>query len=359
MGIKYRIKKILGKETFKYIDTSYLIEFIKIVASNDHKVIAICLENTESSFLGVKNATLNLFPTNTLILPAYYSNISLTYKQIVELSEAIVNNGFNQVIISSLPISMNKLLDLLADKVCVKVIFHGALSELSNEINENQFFNMIELAQKGRIKKIGFVKSGLDSWCSELFNIPTSHLQLKPMNYVHHNKEKMLSANKKIKIGIFGNKSFNKNNYNQIAAALLIDNVEIHTFIDTKFPEFGFQDKIFIHPLMDHDEFVKLLSLMDVNLHLSFSEGMGGQVFTESLSQGIPCLTSYNNEYLKHDPELQKLLTVDQYENPCEIKNAIEKLLNFKTDNLKNKLIDYTSVINNESEILLNSFLEN
>ena len=357
MGIKYRIKKILGKETFKYIDASYLIESIKLVASNNHKVLAICLENTESSFLGVKNATLNLFPNNTLVLPAYYSEISLTNKQFIELSEAIVHHGFNQVIISSLPISMNKLLNLLADKICVKVIFHGALSELSNEINENQFFNMIELAQKGRIKKIGFVKSGLDSWCSELFNIPTSHLQLKPMNFVHHNKEKILSANKKIKIGIFGNKSFNKNNYNQIAAALLIDNVEIHTSIDTKFSEFGFQANIFIHPLLDHDEFVKLLSQMDVNLHLSFSEGMGGQVFTESLSQGIPCLTSYNNEYLKHDPELQKLLTVDQYENPCEIKNAIEKVLKSEINKLKMKLIHYSQLISIESENQLNEFL--
>ena len=97
MGIKYRIKKILGKETFKYIDITYLIESIKLIASNDQKVLAICLENTESSFLGVKNATLNLFPTNTVVLPAYYSNISLTNKQFIELSEAIVNNGFNQV----------------------------------------------------------------------------------------------------------------------------------------------------------------------------------------------------------------------------------------------------------------------
>ena len=89
MGIKYRIKKILGKETFKYIDITYLIESIKLIASNDQKVLAICLENTESSFLGVKNATLNLFPTNTVVLPAYYSNISLTNKQFIELGKSI------------------------------------------------------------------------------------------------------------------------------------------------------------------------------------------------------------------------------------------------------------------------------
>lgn len=359
MRIKYRIKKILGKETFKFVDISYLIESIKLIASSENRVLAICLENTGSSFLGVKNATLNLFPNNTIVLPAYYSNISLNNRQYRELAEAIINNKFEQIIISSLPISMNKLLYLLADKICVKVIFHGALSELSNEINENQFFNMIQLAKEGKIKKIGFVKSGLEFWGAELFNIPTSRLQLKPMKYIDYNQQQSHSAKKKIKIGIFGNCSFNKNNYNQIAGALLIENVEIHTSIKTKFSEFGFQDRIYIHPLMSHNEFIQLLSQMDVNLHISFSEGMGGQVFTESLALGVPCLTSYNNEYLKHDLELQKLLTVNQYENPWQIKKAIEKVLIYETDDLKNKLINYYSIIDKESEILLNSFLEN
>ena len=359
MGIAYRIKKILGKETFKYIDASYLIESIKLIASNDHKILAICLENTGSSFLGVKNATLNLFPQNTIVLPAYYSNISLTNRQLIELSEVILNNGFNQVIISTLPDSMNKLLDLIADKIIVKVIFHGALSELSNEINENQFFNMIELVQKGKIKKIGFVKSGLEFWCSELFNIPTSRLQLKPKNFNRYGKQQIHSANKKIKIGIFGNKTFNKNIYNQIAGALLIDNVEIHTSLNTKFSEFGFHNNIYLHPLMNHDEFIKLLSQMDINLHLSFSEGMGGQVFTESLALGVPCLTSYNNEYLKYDQDLLKELTIEQYENPWEIKKAIEKVLMHDIGVLRNKLINYSLIIEKESEMLLSSFLKN
>jgi glycosyltransferase involved in cell wall biosynthesis len=357
MGIIYRIKKILGKETFKYIDASYLFASIKLIASKDNKVLAICLENTESSFLGVKNATFNLFPNNTLVLPAYYSEISLTNKQVIKLSEAIVDSGFNQVIISAIPISMNKLLNLLAEKICVKVIFHGALSELSIQKNENQFFNMIELAQKGKIKKIGFVKSGLESWCSELFNIPTSLLQLKPISPVLQTMN--FKKTNKINIGIFGNTSFNKNLYNQISAALTIENVIIHTSLETKFPAFGFDDRIIIHPFMDHLTFVQLISQMDINLHLSFSEGMGGQVYTESLSQGVPCLTSYNNEYLKHDPELQKLLTVDQYENPWQISKAIEHIISLDMSLLVKRLKDYSLIIEKEHENLLESFLSN
>ena len=357
MGIAYRFKKMFGKETFNHIDITYLIESIKLIASNDHKVLAICLENTGSSFLGVKNATLNLFPNNTIFLPAYYGNITLTAKQFIELSDAIVNNGFKQVIISSLPISMNKLLDLLADRICVKVIFHGALSELANEKNETQFFNMIDLAQKGKIKKIGFVKSGLENWANSIFSISTCQLQLKPIATT--SESPYVKTSEKINVGIFGNTSFNKNLYNQIAGALAIENVIIHTSLTTKFSEFGFDDRIIEYPFMDHLTFIQLISEMDINLHLSFSEGMGGQVFTESLAAGVPCLTSYNNEYLKHDNELLKLLTVEQYENPWQISKAIEQIISLDLSFLGRRLKDYSLIIEKEHEKLLESFLSN
>jgi glycosyltransferase involved in cell wall biosynthesis len=356
MGVAYRLKKILGKETFKKINITYLLDSIKRI-SKDSKVLAICLENTGSSFLGVKNATLNLFPHNTLVLPAYYSNINLTDRQWIELSEVILKSGFNQVIISTLPISMNKLLDLIAEKIIVKVIFHGALSELSNEKNETQFFNMIDLAQKGKIKKIGFVKSGLEKWANAIFSIPTCQLQLKPI--APTSEIPIVKTPEKINIGIFGNTSFNKNLYNQIAAALAVENVVIHTSLKTKFSEFGFDDRIIIHPFMDHLTFIQLISQMDINLHLSFSEGMGGQVFTESLAAGVPCLTSYNNEYLKHDSELLKLLTVEQYENPWQISKAIKQIINLDLPLLGRRLKEYSLIIEKEHENLLDSFLSN
>ena len=109
---------------------------------------------------------------------------------------------------------------------------------------------------------------------------------------------------------------------------------------------------------MDHLTFIRLISQMDINLHLSFSEGMGGQVFTESLALGVPCLTSYNNEYLRHDEELLNLLTVEQYENPWQISQAIEKVISFDLSLLKNKLINYSSVVEKEHEYLLDLFLK-
>jgi glycosyltransferase involved in cell wall biosynthesis len=357
MGIKYRIKKLLGKSTIDFVDISDLIMQIKAIEASGNKVLAICLENTESSFLGVKNATLNLFPNNTLILPSYYSNIKLNDKQFIELAEVIFDSGFEQVVLSVVPVSMNYFLNILANKICVKVIFHGALSELSKEASEKQFFNLISLAKEGKIKKIGFVKSGLEKWSNLLFSISTSQLQLRPISPIYRKED--FKETDKINIGIFGNTTFNKNIYNQIAGALAVENTVIHTSLNTKFSDIGFKDRIIVHPFMDHLTFIELISKMDINLHLSFSEGMGGQVFTESLALGVPCLTSYNNEYLRHDTMLLDLLTVKQYENPWEISKAIEKVISSDLSQLKTKLIDYSSIIEKEHEALLNAFLSN
>jgi hypothetical protein len=355
------INKILKKYFFKdkiiKSDVSILIANIRKIALTKEKNIAICIENTGTSFLGIKNATFNLFPKNTIVLPAYYSEIKLTDEQLTEIVNEIKKHQFNYVVISTLPISLNNFLDQLCDSENVNVIFHGALSELSNKKIESQLIKMITYTKAGKIKRLGFVKSGLDKWAKKMFDIDCIQLQLKPVEKIKFSKTET-SNSPKIKIGVFGNTSFNKNLYNQIAGALAVDGAEIHTTIQTGFDNLGYDDRIVIHPFLDHLSFIKLMSEMTLNLHLSFSEGMGGQIFTESLSQGVPCLTSYNNEYLKFDKYLQDLLTVEQYDNPWEIKIAIEKVLNEKLETVSLRLIQYSYHIQKEHEELLETFLK-
>ena len=274
-----------------------------------------------------------------------------------EVVNEIKKHKFNYVVISTLPISLNNFLDQLCDSENVNVIFHGALSELSNKKIESQLIKMITYTKAGKIKRLGFVKSGLDKWAKKMFDIDCIQLQLKPVEKIKFRKSDT-SNSPKIKIGVFGNTSFNKNLYNQIAGALAVDGAEIHTTIQTGFDDLGYDDRIVIHPFLDHLSFIKLMSEMTLNSHLSFSEGMGGQIFTESLSQGVPCLTSYNNEYLKFDKYLQDLLTLDQYDNPWEIKKAIEKVLNENLETVSLRLIQYSSHIKKEHEELLETFLK-
>jgi glycosyltransferase involved in cell wall biosynthesis len=350
------IKKI--KKRPNQYDVGVLLEQIATISKSKEPNLAICIENTGSSYLGVKNATFNLFPHCTIVLPSYYSEIQLSEKDFFAIATEIEKHNFENIIISTLPPSMNKLLDILCEKQTLKVIFHGALSELTDENIEKQLFKMILDTKNGKIKRLGFVKSGLDSWAKKTFNIDCVQLQLKPL-VIDKNIILTQKNSAQINIGIFGNKSFNKNVYNQIAGALAIEGAKIHTTIHTRFENCGFGDRIEVHSFLEHQEFIKLLSQMTINLHLSFSEGMGGQIFSESLALGVPCLTSYNNEYLKFDDYLQELLTEDQYDNPWEIKKAIEKVLKVNNQELRTRITDYNTHIEKQYKDLLTAFLKN
>lgn len=352
------LNKIYRRDSGDKLLLDQLIFDIQLISKSGYKQLAICLENTNSSFLGIKNATLNLFPKNTIVFPAYYSEIKFNQSQLITIIDEIKRNHFETIIVSTLPISMNFFVDKLAESERVNLIFHGALSELSNPKIEKQLFKMIQDVQSGKINRIGFVKSGLDKWAKSVFNIDCTQLQLRPLGKIDFGFDSNKSASK-IKIGVFGNTSFNKNLFNQIAGALAVENTEIHTTINTGFEELGFKDRLVIHPFLSHFDFLKLMAQMDINLHLSFSEGMGGQIFTESLSQGVPCLTSYNNEYLKYDQFLLDLLTVKQYENPWEIKRSIENILLVEKGDLEKRLIEYSMYIEEEHTRLLTEFLKN
>lgn len=317
---------------------------------NNHSLV-LCLDNTGSSYLGVKNAVFNLFPTNTVIIPAYYSNALISDKQILDLANHIVSLGFKQLILGSFPNCFEKLALEINKRIVVKTIFHGALSELYEDDKMIKFMDMIKLCQSGVISRLGFVKSGLAKWSNSLFKIDACWLQLFSI---------MISTNKfifddgRIHIGVFGNSTFNKNITNQIAGALLVPNSVIHCFKSSQCFENLFGDRIVVHDHMTHTDFLNLIGSMNLNLHLSFSEGMGGQTFTESISLGVPCLTSFNNEYLRKSKYLSDLLIVQQYDNPYEISKSIHAVLNL---DMRQQLIKYSVLMNEEATILRDIFI--
>lgn len=319
--------------------------------ANESKILCICLNNTGSAYLGVKNATKNLFPKNTLILPAYFSNILISKKGETELCEKINNYNFQQIILSGQPSSMNFLVDNCFKFSKIKTIFHGALTEIFEYEKGHQFKKIISQLENKKLNSISFVKSGLAEWIFETYKLPSFFIQLN--NEIN---EPLLKSNQIKKIGIFGSNNLNKNIINQIASAISIKNTEIHTFSKTSF--FENHKKVVLHNKMNHNNFKKLLSEMDINLHLSFSEGMGGQIFTESLSLGVPCLSSYNNDFLTHNKYLSNLLYVKKIDNPIYIKDSIIKVFKEEKMKLQKELKNHIILKNKEAHHLLNFFLD-
>ncbi len=330
---------------------SLIQEIENVYRFNDHSLV-LCLDNTGSSYLGVKNAVLNLFPTNTVIIPAYYSNALISDEQILNLANHIVSLGFKQLILGSFPHCFEKLALEIDKRIVVKTIFHGALSELHDFDKMKNFMDMIKLCQSGVISRLGFVKSGLAQWSISLFKIDACWLQLFPITGLNN---KFTFDDGRIHIGVFGNSTFNKNITNQIAGALLVPNSVIHCFKSSQYFENLFGDRIVLHDHMSHKDFLNLIGSMNLNLHLSFSEGMGGQTFTESISLGVPCLTSFNNEYLRKSNYLSDQLIVQQYDNPLEISKSINVVLNL---DLEEQLIEYSQLMNDEASLLRSAFLQ-
>ena len=352
--MRKQINHILNSRKNKNIQNRNYLSVIQDIENrykfNNHSLV-LCLDNTGSSYLGVKNAVLNLFPTNTVIIPAYYSNPLISDKQILELANHIVSLGFKQLILGSFPQCFEKLALEINKRVAVKTIFHGALSELHEDDKMIKFMDMIKLCQSGVISRLGFVKSGLAQWSSSLFKIDACWLQLfsaKSLNKISKFNDG------RIHIGVFGNSTFNKNITNQIAGALLVPNSVIHCFKSSQILEKLFGNRIVVHDYMAHTDFLNLIGSMDLNLHLSFSEGMGGQTFTESISLGVPCLTSFNNEYLSKSDYLSDQLIVQQYDNPLEISKSIEAILNL---DIGDQLIQYSQLMNEEATSLRDMFL--
>lgn len=158
-------------------------------------------------------------------------------------------------------------------------------------------------------------------------------------------------------IGVLVNNSFRKNLHVQMMAAMLMENSRIHVLNKNELTYFNSDERIVEHGMLPHNEFIILLGSMDINLHVTYSESFGGQVFTESLGLGVPCLTGYSNGFLDYDPELKSLLSVAEADDPVAISKRIESILPIK-DQLSERLIDYCIMMNQKADRILSGFIE-
>ncbi len=311
---------------------------------------------TGMNWVGVSNATKRLFGDAVLEVPQYYSQPLFNEKQNQQFVKLISAAKFKQVICSGHHLYF---LDLLATLkllgIKTGVIFHGALSELAESPERlSVFARMMEMLRTSQIDKIGFVKKGLAETFQELATPNSFNLFLNcPI------PEGVVSSNgtlEKPRIAIAGGGNFNKNLHNQVAAALLVKDSEIHLWGNSKDFEFwNSKDRIVTHPHSSHSDFLKALGSCDASLYLSFSESWG-QVITESLAMGIPCLCSDNNGIFDDNEELKQLLVVSSNDNPALIAERLKFVLS-KKEELKPKLIAHIDFLNQKAEELKTVFL--
>ncbi len=314
-------------------------------------IIAICPTPTGYSWLGVQVATLSLFPNCTFQIPQDYSNQALTDEQLSVIASAINDLDYQQVIFNGFMPYFSKIICALKSTIVVKIVYHGFLSELSgNDKQIAAFTAMLEQIKLGRIKCLGCVKKGLVLSLSKLFGIQVHEIIL-PNNKIAGD---IVPMSDEINIGCMVNTSFRKNIHNQATAALMVDKSILHVF-ETQELAYLPQNRIEYHSLLSHDEFVELLSKMTINLHVTYSESWG-QVLSESISMGVPCLSAYTSSFFDYDDDLKQKLVVEGFDDAWHIYNKIEEVLKGR-DAISRQCIAYAKKLNVLAEEKLNDFL--
>lgn len=326
---------------------------LKILESSN--TIIFSPNNTGANWLGIKNATIGMFPNNYLVLPQSYSKLLLSPKQQDELTNTIKENGGEEIIFSGIPsYALDWIKQLNQSEIKTGVIYHGGLAELSgSESRQLQMEEIIQLANNKIINRIGVVKEGLDIWLKSKTSAKV--FRVIPVLKIPDNLNIIKFDDGKTHIGVFGNSSYNKNRHSQVVAASMIENSVVHIIEPNEFNYTIDSNKISIHKNLNRNEFLSLLGSMDINLYCSYSESWG-QIVLESLGLGVPCITNSNSGILNWDKELSNHLIVQEYDNINAIKYKVEVVLK-NYDYLSKKGKDYLLIINQFAEQKINDLL--
>jgi len=360
MGIKYRFDKILGtvgiigKERFGEI----LADVDRLAASS--KNIMITALPTGYDWLGVYNGGKSLMPQSVLGIPQYYSNSSLSKSQIAVLAKHIADKSFVNIIFNGFPLYFGNIATQIRqhNKLCkLSVFYHGFTAELSEGAHVKEGFEqLIRLSANGVFNKLAFAKKGLALTFEKLFNI-------KCFELIYENPPLRATAATKINdgkrhIGVLVNHSFRKNFHTQVLAALMVDNSIIHVLDDSSlfYLEESQKKRIVEHGLLPHDKFIDLLGSMSFNIHATFSEASGGQVCSESISQGVPCISANTSSFFEYDEYLNERLVVNGHDDSYNIFLKIKEILP-DLKQLSEKCLVYSEYMNELAHRKMEEFI--
>lgn len=254
-------------------------------------------QSTGPNWLGISIATTLLFPKDSLEIPQNFSSCLLSFDQQQALLNRIIALDFDRVVFSGFADYCVSWVQQLKDSARVEVIYHGTFAELYDPKNQQRFSEITELAKKGDIKKVGFIKKDMAKTIENILGFDCYSLDM-PRPDIKPLESKIDLDPNFFHIGVFGGDTFNKNLHNQVAHALLIKKSNIHVADKRPFGYLG-QD----HRLVEHGkniprgEFLKILGSMDLNLYCSYSESWG-LVVVESEAMGVPCLGPIDFDYI-------------------------------------------------------------
>ena len=293
------LKRLLNK--FKKSQNKEILAHLVIKLqeiSENNPVLVLYGSPTEGNWKGIANATLGLFPSNSLEIPQWYSNTVLNEKETIEICTLINQAKFEKIVISGFAPYFFDWIELLHSNTKIEVVYHGTISEFHDPLKQDFIEQLISFGKTKKISRVGFVKEGLAEVFSKLFDLDSYYQPLNPP-IIPDGLKKIELDKTKIHVGVFGADTFNKNLHNQVIHALMIDEVVVHVLDKSIFKYLGKEDRIVEHGKdLPREKFLSILGSMDLNLYMSFNESWG-LVAKESEAMGVSLLSTSNVDYLK------------------------------------------------------------
>ena len=234
------------------------------------------------------------------------------------------------------------------------LIYHGSFSSNSEDYTKPILLKeLLDLESRKLINKIGFVKKGMSETLSKIRDTNCCHVILKTDLKLKRDQTKVENNTR---IGVLTHDQYRKNIHNQIAAALMVKHSFVHIKKNYNYQYFK-SDKRFVEEpyFKSIDDFYKSFAKMTINTYVSFSE-CWGQLITESLLVGVPCLAANNSGIFDGDDFLRDKLVVNEFDDSNAIFKQMMIAIDFREE-ISKRGTEYVIQLNELSDISFKRFI--
>jgi glycosyltransferase involved in cell wall biosynthesis len=260
----------------------------------------------------------------------YYLEDSVTSENVGYFSDLFFRTGCRKIVYGALPLTYAPLMrQIRADFPSLNqyITWHGSFLQSNEPYNWESFKGALCLAREGSIRKIGFVKKGMEEITRKV-GVSTAFYS----NFVDSIPEgPSIPLENGPHLGLWAIAPiWRKNPFAMLAATSQVESAIVHIHgQDAQCKEFAelfaIRHKFDAEPLA-MQEMPRALSEMHLNLYVTLSE-CAPMTPLESLSVGVPCLLGPNSHYFEDWKSLFDALVVPFPDKASVIADYIENAL--------------------------------
>lgn len=281
---------------------------------------------------GIMNSTKSIFdsvlpiPLSPYIYPETVDSVGFNYyiERIISLSpkKLVISGG------DRLHVNIVKKLCKINPNLRIQLMWHGSQAQWVHEYERTTFFEWVDLAKSGVVEKIWVLKSGLEKVLSDM-GIDAELLCNMPYSYEHALPRTLSNP---VTIGIWADRfDWRKNAITQCLAISGLRNVICyHNCQEPTFEAIARHFDMPIQRISDgsipHDEFLKRLSSIDINLYVTLSE-CSPMIPLESAMYGRPCLVGPTTNHFDDHQFLRDHLVVESPDDISSIHRGIQRVI--------------------------------